>query len=162
MRAWNDRPEEVKNLYNPAFCGRVLHATVAEYTKKTGRDFPFPLVYLVLPLVMVTPIRDEIDSKTRLTIWAQSHQELLYNFGKRASDLVEITNEAVEFMLQTGILRITYEGDIAVSITDSKISRTKYTDDEVIKCITKAEHVARWFATAGRISTIYMCLGVRP
>lgn len=106
MRAWDYRPDEVKNLFNPAFCGRVIYGTISEYQKNTKRDFPFPLIYLVLPLVLPRQIRTEISSRTQLTNWVQKHQELIYNLGKRVRDLVEITNEAVEFMMQAGYIRL--------------------------------------------------------
>ena len=96
MRAWDKRPDEVKYLLNPAFCGRVIYGTVSEYQKISRRDFPFPLVYLIMPLILPRPIRTEINSRTQLVNWVQKHQELVFNFGKRAADLVEITNEEVE------------------------------------------------------------------
>jgi len=64
MRSWDYRPDEVKNLFNPAFCGRVIYGTISEYQKNTKRDFPFPLIYLVLPLVLPRQIRTEISSRT--------------------------------------------------------------------------------------------------
>ena len=154
MREWNQRPKEVKYLFNPAFCGRVLYAMVAEYQKNTSRALPFPLVYLILPLVLPKQTRERISSKTQLMNWVQANQALMYNYGKRANDLISITNEALELMLQTGKnLRETQE---------KYSSKTKFIDSEVSDCLNKAEHVARWFASAGKVETIYFCLGVRP
>lgn len=162
MREWEYRPDEVKYLLNPAFCGRVIYAAIAEYQKSTRRDFPFPLVYLILPLVLPRQIRIEISSRTQLLNWVQRHQELIFNFGKRASDLIEITNEAVEFMMQTGFLKLTDNGELSKKITAGALSKKKYTDSEVIECLNKAEHVGRWFAGVGKVETIYTSLGVRP
>lgn len=162
MRAWDYRSDEVKNLLNPAFCGRVVYGTIAEYQKTTKRDFPFPLVYLILPLIMPQQIRTEINSRTQMVNWVQRHQELVFNFGKRAGDLVEITNEAVEFMMQAGYIKVTENGELSKVITAGVLSKTKYTDPEVTECIQKAGHVGRWFAGAGKVETIYTCLGVRP
>jgi len=160
MRTWEFRSEEVKNLLNPAFCGRVIHRAVSEYQKYTKRDFPFPLVYLVLPLVLPQRLRAEINSRKQLLNWVQNHQELVFNFGKRARDLVEITNEAVEFMMQTGFMKITDNGEL--SILSGPLSKTKHIDPEVKECLTKSEHVGRWFAGAGKVETVYISLGVRP
>ena len=162
MRAWDFRPDEVKNLLNPAFCGRVIYGAVSEYQRSTKRDFPFPLVYLILPLILPRPIRTEINSRTQLINWVQRHQELVFNFGKRAGDLVEITNEAVELMLQTGYMMLTDSGELSKVITAGALSKTKHTDSEVTECLKKAEHVGRWFAGAGKVETIYTSLGVRP
>ena len=162
MRAWDSRPDEVKHLLNPAFCGRVIYGTVSEYQKVTRRDFPFPLVYLILPLVLPRPIRIEISSRTQLVNWVQKHQELVFNFGKRAADLVEITNEAVEFLLHTGYMMLTDNGELSKVITSGALSKAKHIDSEVGECLTKAEHVGRWFAGAGKVEIVYICLGVRP
>ena len=37
MRSWDYRPDEVKNLLNPAFCGRVIYGTISEYQKNTKK-----------------------------------------------------------------------------------------------------------------------------
>ena len=87
---------------------------------------------------------------------------MVFNFGKRARDLIEITNEAVEFMLQTGYLKITDNGELSKVLTAGTLSKTIHTDPEVKECLTKAEHVGRWFARAGKVETIYISLGVRP
>lgn len=107
-------------------------------------------------------IREKINSRTQLTNWAQNNQELIYNFGKRANDLIEITNEALEFMLQAGYLDITDAGEINMVLPAGTLSKTRFIDSEVKECITKAENVARWFAATGKVETIYICLGVRP
>lgn len=162
MRAWENRSDEVRNLLNPAFCGRVIYGTVAEYQKNTKRDLPFPLVYLILPLILPRQIRTEISSRSKMVNWVQRHQELVFNFGRRASDLVEITNEAVEFMMQTGYIKVTENGELSKVITSGSLSKTKFTDPEVTECLQKAECVGRWFAGAGKVETFYTCLGVRP
>lgn len=162
MKEWNQRPEEVQYLFNPAFCGRILYAMIAEYQKKANRALPFPLVYLILPLVLPRQIRETITSRTQLMNWVQNNQALVYNFGQRANDLVEITNEALEMMMQTGFLQLTDIGEIERNNTSKALSQTKFTDPEINECLNKAEHVARWFATAGKPETIFYCLGVRP
>lgn len=162
MRSWKNRSEEVKNLLNPAFCGRILYASVSEYLKKTNCDFPLPLLYLILPLVLPSKIRTEINSRAQFANWIQGHQELLFDFSKRTKDLIEITNESVEFMMQTGYLRLTDNGNITKVLMAGNLSKNKYIDSEVKECLSKAEHVGRWFAGAGKVETIYICLGVRP
>lgn len=162
MRDWCHRPEEVRNLLNPAFCGRVLCAAVAAFQKKCGCSLPFPLVYLILPLVLPSRTRHAINSRTHLLNWVQVHQDLIYDFGQRARDLVVVTNEAMEFMLQAGFLVLTDEGELSMNHSNRSLGKTRYADDEVRDCLTKAEHVGRWFATAGKVETIYVCLGVRP
>lgn len=162
MKSWNERTREVAYLLNPAFCGRLLYATIKEYERKTQHAFPFPLVYLVLPLVLHKQTRTRISSRTQLLQWIQTNQHLLIGFARRTKELVVITNEALELLLQSGLIQITQNGELSIAKTQRPLSKTRFVDSEISECITKSEHVARLFASTGKVETIYIGLGVRP
>lgn len=162
MKNWNLRTHEVAFLLNPAFCGRVLYSTIKTYNEKANRAFPFPLIYLVLPLVLHKETRANINSRTQLQLWVQRYPQLLIDFPKRARELVPITNESVEFLLQTGNIILTPNGELEISPTLKSLSKTKFVDDEISECLKKGEHIAKWFVAAGKAETIYIELGVRP
>ncbi len=162
MKNWNLRTHEVAFLLNPAFCGRVLYSTIKTYNEKANRALPFPLIYLVLPLVLHKETRANINSRTQLQLWIQRYPQLLIDFPKRARELVPITNESVEFLLQTGNIILTLNGELEISPTLKSLSKTKFVDDEISECLKKGEHVAKWFVAAGKAETIYIELGVRP
>lgn len=162
MKSWNERTHEVAYLLNPAFCGRLLYAAIKEYERKTQHTFPFPLVYLVLPLVLHKQTRTRISSRTQLLQWIQANQHLLIGFARRTKELVVITNEALELLLQSGLIQITASGELSIAKTQRSLSKTRFVDSEISECITKSEHIARWFASTGKIETIYIGLGVRP
>lgn len=162
MKSWNARTHEVAFLLNPAFCGRVLYSTIKTYNSKTSKALPFPLIYLVLPLILHKNTRSKINSRTQLHLWVQRYPQLLIDFPKRARELVPITNESIEFLLQTGKTMLTLKGEIKISPNSRTLSKTKFIDDEILECLTKGEHVARWFANAGNVEAVYVALGVRP
>ena len=159
MKNWNLRTHEVAFLLNPAFCGRVLYSTIKTYNEKANRALPFPLIYLVLPLVLHKETRANINSRTQLQLWVQRYPQLLIDFPKRARELVPITNE---FLLQTGNIILTPNGELEISPTLKSLSKTKFVDDEISECLKKGEHIAKWFVAAGKAETIYIELGVRP
>ncbi len=97
-----------------------------------------------------------------MLLWVQRFPHLLIGFPQRAKELVPITNEAVEFLLQTGKIYLTSSGELEVSPGIRTLSKTKFIDDEIADCIKKGEHVAKWFASAGKTETIYIELGVKP
>lgn len=162
MRKWNERTQEVAYLLNPAFCGRIIYTTIKTYAETAKRAIPFPLIYLALPLVLHKPTRERINSRTQLLVWIQRNPELLIDFAKRAHDLVPITNEALELLLQSTCIELTANGELDTIKTQKALSKTKFTDDEVKGCLNKSEHVAKWFAAAGKVETIYISLGVKP
>ena len=162
MREWKMRSKEVAYLLNPAFCGRILYGTVKKYNEISNRSFPFPLIYLVLPLVLHKNTRTVINSRTAMLVWTQKYPELLIGFAERASDLVEITNEAIELLLQSELIQLTNEAGVQVNKAIKAMSKTRFVDDEIKECINKSEHVGKWFAMVGSMETIYISLGVRP
>ena len=162
MRKWENRPPETKYLLNPAFCSRLLYAAIVEYESKSGKSMPFPLIYLILPLVLHKRTREKINSKIKLLNWTQSNQELLIGFQPRAKGLVEITNESVEFLLCSGIVQINDMGEIIKDPSKQKLSETMFLNTEISQCINKSKHIARWFIGAGTTENVFACLGVRP
>ena len=162
MNNWNMRTHEVAFLLNPAFCGRILYSTIKTYNEALHKAFPFPLIYLVLPLVLHKQTRIGINSRTQLLVWTQKNSQLLIDFPQRARELVAISNEAIELLLQTGKIILTPNGELEIAHTSRTLSKTKYVDSEIKECLIKAEHIARWFASAGKTETIYIELGVRP
>ena len=162
MNKWSMRTHEVAYLFNPAFCGRILYSTIKTYNEKLNKPFPFPLIYLILPLVLHKQTRINISSRTQFLVWVQKYPQLLIDFHRRTRALVPISNEAIEFLLQTGKIALTPNGELEIAPASRILSKTKYTDSEVKECLTKAEHIARWFASAGKTETIYIALGVKP
>ena len=162
MKKWSERSREIAYLLNPAFCGRLLYSAIRAYNLEAKRALPFPLVYLILPLVLHKNTRQTINSKTQLMIWIQRNEHLLINYAKRAKQLVPITNEAVELLLISDYLSLTETAELEVSAVKKALSKTLYIDEEIQECIIKCEHIGKWFARTGKAETIYVSLGVRP
>jgi len=162
MREWNSRARDVAFLFNPAFCGRLLYTTTREYERARKASFPFPLVYLVLPLVLHEDTRKKINSRTQMLVWLQRNPELLVDFSVRAADMVFVTNEALDFILRAKIIRISEDGGLSASPESKPLSEKQFAEPEVRECVVKSKHVARWFASAGTVETIYVAWGVRP
>ncbi|MFR2879810.1 MAG: three component ABC system middle component [Lachnospiraceae bacterium] len=66
------------------------------------------------------------------------------------------------FFFELSKIVLTPNGELEIVPHFSHSEQTKYADSEVKECLTKAEHVAKWFASAGKTETIYIVLGVRP
>jgi hypothetical protein len=158
MKEWSERIPEVAYLLNPAFCGAVLYNAVFAYEKKAKENFPFALVYLVLPLVLHSDTCKKIDSRSYLVTWVKNNPELFVDFPQRARSLVTITNEALEFLLRTRSILISNTGRIGVL----KDIETPARDDTTYIYLNKAQHLGRMFQEAGNVELIYISLGVRP
>jgi hypothetical protein len=162
MRNWDNRAKEIAHSLNPAFCARLLYGTINSYITDGNRLFPFPLIYLILPLLLHRETCEAINSRTQFINWIYNNEHLLVGFAERATSLVSITNEALEFLLQSGYITFSTNAELDICHTLTSLSKTKLAEGDVKICILKSEHIGRWFIKTGRIETIYSALGVRP
>lgn len=151
-------------MLNPALCACLLYSFIDEYETENLnlKELELPLLYLVLPLVLHKETRGTVNSRVHFLVWAKSHPECIASFAKRASAFVDITNEAIEFLLRSSSAYISDTGTIKVRKNVALRSTKKYTDREIKDCILKSRNIARWFARSGSTETIYAILGVRP
>lgn len=162
VTAWQNRPPEVANLLNPAFCGVLLRQSVAEYEDRVGTGLPYGLVFLVLPIVLHRPTRDKIRLRMKqLHPWLQKYPEVKVDFADRARQLVPITREALAYSLKASAMYLDEEGQLhAVRVEDRMPAGEEM--DEIADCFSKARVIGRWFARAGLPTTIYSMWGVKP
>ncbi|MBB6624814.1 hypothetical protein H7E67_15340 [Clostridium gasigenes] len=162
MKNWDKRAKEIAYLLNPAFSGRIIYQVIRSYSEETKRPMPFPLIYIILPLVLHKKTRERIKSITQMQVWIKRNQELLIGFADRTRDLVEITNETIEYLMQSGIVTLNNNAELEIAEAFKYLSKTKYTNEEIKECINKSISVAKWFAKAGTVETIYTSWGIRP
>ena len=65
MKRWDQRPFEVRNLFNPAFCGLILFRALQGYEEENPDRMPFSLTLLVLPLCLQKDSRQMIADSPR-------------------------------------------------------------------------------------------------
>jgi hypothetical protein len=161
MNSWENRPKEIAYLLNPPFCGEVLCQTIKEYVKKTSNPLPYPLLFLILPIILHYNTRRKINREKKLHTWLQQNPEVKIGYPKRAKELIPITKEAINFLLQVEAIKI--DENAGVTLVPHKRHENICMHSEEIKgCYQKAKTLGRWFATAGTVATVYIMLGVKP
>ena len=162
MKRWDLRPVEIRNLFNPAFCGLVLFRALVAYEDEDERGMPFSLALLVLPLCLQRDSRETLAQANRsyfLKIVATNPQ-MLVDFPKRAIDLLPFAFEALGLLMQLGALTVTPDGRLK-TIREGVRKGIDGTP-ESIACQRVAKFLGRDFAKIGDRVTIYTTLGVRP
>lgn len=163
MTAWERRPPEIANLLNPAFCSLLVRDSVVGFEQENRRGMPYPLVFIVLPLVLHKQSRECLPVRidTRLHGWLEANQAVGVGFVERARQLVPYTKEGIVFGMQAGTIRIAESGMLVRGVkSPTKSLWNQGTEPEI--CRKKAYFVGRWLAKAGEMSTIYMLWGVCP
>lgn len=161
MKPWNERPVEIRNLFNPAFCGLVLSRALTAYQEIDGKGMPFSLTLLVLPLCLHRQTRDVVRAKKKsyfLKIIAE-HPELQVGLAKRCADILPFTFEGFGLLMQSGVLAVESSGSLRIG---PGIRKTISGTAESIECQRAAAFLGKEFARIGDRSTVYATLGVRP
>lgn len=162
MKHWDERPIEIRNLFNPAFCGLVLFRALAGFQEEDPRGMPFSLSLLVLPLCLHKQSREILVRGNRsyfLRVVAD-HQELQVDFSRRVSDLLPFTFEALGLLMNFGTFSVQDDGRLLATLTGVK--KTVSGTPETVACQRVARFLGKEFARVGDRTTIYSTLGVRP
>lgn len=162
MKRWDERPIEIRNLFNPAFCGLILMRALCAYEEEDRRGMPFSLTLLVLPLCLHKPSRDILEKGKRsyLLKIVSSHPELLVGFVRRTTDVLPFAFEALGFLMQMGLFTLDGQGRLRTS--PKGMRKTLTGTAETVACQRVARFLGQEFARVGDRSTLYMTMGVRP
>jgi hypothetical protein len=162
MKPWDQRAFEIRNLFNPAFCGVILHRAIAGYEEENQAGMPFSLSLLVLPLCLHKETRLVLSANSRgyLLKAIEKNPRILVGFADRAGNLVPFALEAFGFLMERGSFTVTADGRLQT--VDKKVRKTVTGSDESIACQRAARFVGREFAIIADRVTIFTSLGVRP
>jgi hypothetical protein len=161
---WRDRPPEEAALLNPAFCGELVARATSNYEKVRAADFPLPLAFLILPLVLHPPTLAALPGKANTTFatWSADHEALLAEVPERILRLRPITREALLFLAQHGALRVDANG-LRTGETPMKLPTKAFTSTPAVDEIRRAAGLlGRWFANQGAPVQILQTMGVMP
>jgi Family of unknown function (DUF6521) len=164
LSTWEERPQELACLLNPAFLGAILWRAVGGYEATAVAGLPFEFSPLIFPLVLHPATRELLpDIRTTLPTWLQDHRELVVQLPDRIRELVPFTRESLIFTVRRAVLVIDGNGRIRRGSMQLK-GRTKYPSlsNEIGECWRRAEFVGRWLAESGPSVTVYGLLGIRP
>jgi hypothetical protein len=162
MKVWNERPFEIKNLFNPAFCGVTLLRAMEGYEAQDKSGMPFSLAFLILPLCLHKESRVILTANSRsylLKVISQN-PELLLDFSLRAKMLLPHTLEGLGISMERSSFYVNDDGRLKLS---QKTIRKKIDgSDESVEIQKAAKMLGKGFAKIGDRVTIYSSLGVRP
>lgn len=162
MLPWSERPTEVAHLLNPAFLAVLIRDAVKDYQKTDRAAMSYSLPFILLPLVLHRPTREQLPATTATTfhVWLEENAEVRIGFAERAKRLSPFVKEAIMFGLQRGVFQIDEAGDL----TDTRKQLRVFSgpeDAEHQQCRKQAKFVGRWFAKFDDPETIYTMWGVR-
>lgn len=162
MKRWDQRPFEIRNLFNPAFCGLVLFRALHGYEEKNVCGMPFSLSLLVLPLCLYKDSREVIadSSSSYLLKTVEMNQQMLVGFADRVTQMLPYTFEGFGLLMERGCIAIIDDGRIQT--VPQKVRKAIKGTSETITCQRVARVVGKEFACIADRTTIYTTFGIRP
>jgi hypothetical protein len=162
MKPWIERPFEIRNLFNPAFCGVVLLRALQGYEEEDDSGMPFSLILLVLPLCLHKDSREILSNNNRsyLIKTICENPQIIIGFAERTTSLLPFTFEALGFTMQLQSFEVTNNGRL--KIKEKGIRKKIDGTPESIQCQQVAKTLGKHFAKIGDRVTVYTTLGVRP
>ena len=162
MKRWDQRPFEIRNLFNPAFCGLILIRAMQGYEEENPDGMPFSLTLLVLPLCLQKSTRQVIadGSRSYLLKTVEKNPQLLINFSDRAEALFPYALEAFGLLMERGCFVVSRDGRLKT--VSGRVRKTVSGTNESISCQRVARFIGREFARIADQITIYTTFGVRP
>src|SRR4051794_39322715 len=112
MTPWQDRSPVMAAMLNPALLAVVTAIAAEEYERADGDAMPWPLAFLVAPLVLHRDTREALPRSTRshLSTWIADHPSLRAGVPPRARSLAGPVREGVRFGVTNGALEIVDDG----------------------------------------------------
>ncbi|GGZ97048.1 three component ABC system middle component [Streptomyces bluensis] len=159
MPSWSQRPQASAAFLNPALVASVAATAARDYEREaSGRLMPWPMVFVVAPLVLHRPTRQALPTSTRthLTKWVADHPALVAGLAARSTSLEPSVREGLRFGLRHQMLTIE-QGSLR-----GRIPSTSRIEGELADLIKAASLIGRWTAKSDNPSTVFALLGVRP
>lgn len=162
MKRWDQRPFEIRNLFNPAFCGLVLSRALQGYEEEDARGMPFSLTLLVLPVCLHRDTREVIASNPRsyLLKTVEKNQQVMVGFAERVTQMLPYAFEGFGLLMERDCIAVTKDGRIQT--VPKKVRKSVDGTAETVACQKVARIVGKEFARTGDRATIYTTFGIRP
>lgn len=147
-------------MLNPALLAAVISGAAIEYARADGKPMPWPLAFLVAPLVVHRGTREALPrtTATHLGNWVAQNPVIHAGIPARAQSLAEPVREGLRFGLAHGVLSVDEQGRLAGGLVD----RPERARTEVDQMIAKAGLVGKWLAKIDQPATAFAVLGVAP
>jgi hypothetical protein len=150
-------------MLNPALLAVVTAAAAIQYELADEKPMPWPLAFLVAPLVLHRGTREVLPKTTRshLGTWVAQHPVEHAGFALRAVSLRDSVREGIRFGVGNGLLAVDTEGRLMGTLATGK-GRSPDRASEAGRIVAQAGFVGKWFTKIDQPATAFVMLGVAP
>ncbi|WP_369795632.1 three component ABC system middle component [Kocuria sp. ICS0012] len=163
MTGWHERSRTEAAMLNPALVAAIVANAALQYHSHGGHSMPWPLSFVVAPMVLHRGTREALPttSRTNLGAWVADHPVEHAGFARRALSLRDPVQEGIRFGLQNGLLHVDSEGCLTGTLASGR-GHTLERGSEAKQIVAKAGFVGKWLAKVDQPATTFVVLGVAP
>ena len=163
MTAWSERSRTQATMLNPALLAVIVANAAGQYRANSEHAMPWPLAFIVAPLVLHRGTRDSLPRTTRanLGVWVADHPVEHAGFARRARSLRDPVQEGVRFALANGMLDVDPGGRLTATLASGR-GHTLASGSEAQQIVAKAGFVGKWLTKIDQPATAFVILGVAP
>ena len=166
LEAWEQRPSEEANLFNPAFIGSLVYEFAKEFQKSKSEGVPLTYVPIAFAISLHRQSRDRLPSSTVTSLyeWVQDNEDILIGLNERIGGLVPYVKEAISFAMRQNTICFNEGHFLQVGETKAHFPAAflRGATPELSEAVNKSKFIARWFLKSGSESSILACWGIRP
>ncbi|BCG22536.1 hypothetical protein TUM18999_07270 [Pseudomonas tohonis] len=157
--------QEEINLYNPAYAGFLLLASLRACSEINTQGMHCALPYVILPMALSPHIADSLPAtyRTPIASWVSEQGGELSDFSKMASACIPIASAALLFLLDRKIIQLSEHAHYLIINDELSKAPSLFNKSKSMKqALHAASFVGKWFAHSSTVETIYAQLGIRP
>jgi hypothetical protein len=157
MAEWSARSSVPAAFLNPALLAALIAAAAAGHDRETQGPLPWPLSFVIAPLVLHRQTREALPSSvaTHLGTWVSRNPVLRAGLPLRARSLVEPVREGLRFGLRHGLLTVEAGGAVR------QATRLRPLDaGDLRQVLNKATFAGRWVGRAEEPATVFALFGM--
>lgn len=158
MTEWSARSSVPATLLNPALLACVEAAAASGYEQETASPMPWPLCFVIAPLVLHRGTRQALPGRitSHLGAWVSANPVLRAGLPLRARALVEPVREGLRFGLRHGLLETEPGGRLRQAVP-----RLRPPDaGDLREVLSKAAFAGRWLSRCEESATVFALLGI--
>lgn len=160
-------PREVERLLNPAYCALILARYVQSYSAARGGispSMPFPLLYLLFPLVLPADSRIGINhhqGSFGLHRFVRAHQHVLVGLPERIQGFRTIAHQALTFAVNYELLALDSQSSVLVARAPSRSHVSNVLDSTSMEPWRAADRLGTWCGQLS-VTEAFLHLGLHP
>jgi hypothetical protein len=158
MTEWLARSGVPAAMLNPALLACLEAAAASGYERETDTAMPWPLCFVVAPMVLHRGTREALPGRmtSHLGAWVSGNPVLRAGLPLRARALTGPVREGLRFGLRYGLLEAASGGRLRQAA-----SRLRAPDaGDLREILAKATFTGRWLSRSEEPATVFALLGV--